>query len=87
MLVWFSLYSDDGSKIDRGVCGEVALIYFDVLIVEELILVRICSFCSVKYNYISLCMVKKYIFNLVLLCYIYRSFISINSIFSFFNCM
>ena len=86
MLVWPSLYSDDGSKIDRGACGEVASIHFDVLTAEEPISARICSLCSAKYNHISLRMVKKHIFNSVLSRHTYRSFTSINSIFSSFNC-
>lgn len=66
MLVRPSLYSDDGSKIDRGACGEVAAIHFDVLTAEQPISARIWSLCSAKHNHNhnhnSLRMVKKHMF-------------------------
>lgn len=34
MLVGLNLYNDDGSKIDRGACGEVTAIQFNVLTAE-----------------------------------------------------
>lgn len=62
MLGGLSLYRDDGSNIDRGACGEVAAIHFDVSTAESPISARICSLCSAKHNHISLRIVKKHKF-------------------------